>query len=222
MRKTIILIQIALFAISSLSCGDKPKSEMGVASITVNIPHEIEELIGNSAELFIYDNGRPIANDLLSNIRTENRLFLSRNLGSGKHNIAIFLTGPNPDVVYMLDRKDLNLLPDIENIVSMELAQPIKFNIKILNLSPNQEVVVEAKIDSARLPHGVTSPQIFWTIDNILNGNEELGTITAEKSSAIIRGPSTLPSSVPHYLGAYYELEGKKFISVVKINYIQQ
>lgn len=222
MKKAIILIQIALFAISSLSCGDKPRSEMGMASITINIPQEIEDLTGDSSELLIYDNGRPIANDLLSNIKTGNRLFLSRNLGSGEHNIAIFLTGPNHDVVYMLDRKDLNLLPDIENIVYMELAQPIKFNIKILNLSLNQEVVVEARIDSARLPHGVTNPEIFWTIDNIPNGNGELGTITAEKNSATIKGPSTLPSFGPHYLGAYYMLEGKKFISVVKINYIQQ
>ncbi len=223
MKRIIVLFQILFLLTLSLSCGEKPKTDLETATLTINLPQDIKELLSDDVIISIYDNGERIAENSLNNILTDNRDFFNLNhLKPGEHNIAIYLTGPNTTVVYMLDRKKVNLLPDIENRISMELAQPIKFNSKVINLSPNQELLIEAKIDSSRLPEGVTDPEIKWTIDNILNGNEELGTIISNNKTATIKGPSTLPSSKTHYLGASYEVDGIKYISLLKINYLEE
>ena len=214
-------ILFILFLIVAYSCGDKPISEIEIQPQTITTPSDINELLGDSARIIIYDNGKPISRSLLTDVANGNKDLFLLQLPSGEHLLEVFLTGPNENVVYMLDRVRTITIPDIKNTLNIELGQPLKFNTKSIYLEKNQEVSVSVIVDAKKLPEGFTSPEIHWTIDNIENGNSELGTITPDKLQATIKGPATLPSSITHFLGAYYEANGKKFISVVKLNYVE-
>ncbi|MCX7944102.1 MAG: hypothetical protein N2746_06300 [Deltaproteobacteria bacterium] len=205
---------------SILSCGDKPISEVDLNILEIKLPSELEFLIGDSAQILIYGNGKLYKKGYLKIIREQKDFFII-DVPIGEWKIDVFITGPNENVVYLLDRKKVNIRPDFKNTVELELQPPIKFDTKIVNISPNSEVIVTAKVDNSRLPEGLNNPQIKWTIDNIEGGNSELGIIISNGNTATIKGPPTLPSSQNHYLGAYYEANSKKYISVIKINYVE-
>ncbi len=218
--KRLSLIFLPVFAVLLLSCGEKPLSLTEVNSPEIKLPADIQELIGDSAQVIIYSNGKMMAKGTASDIKNQKDFFIL-NLPVGEQMIELFITGPNENVVYMLDRKKVNIIPDVKNSLDMEIAPPLKFDTRIINLTLNDEVIVTAKIDSSRLPEGLKNPELKWTIDNIEGGNNEIGLITSNGNSATIRGPSALPSGQNHYLGAYYEADGRKYLAVIKINYIE-
>lgn len=215
---SIILLWAVLIAI--ISCGEKPESQIEIAPAEIVLSNELNEVLGDSAQILIYSDQKLIAKAFLSEIK-ESKSFFVLSLAGGEHLIEVFLSGPNENVIYMLDKKVVNLIPDVKNSVDIRLTAPIKFDTKVLNLSLNQEVIVTAKIDSTKLPEGAKNPELHWTIDNIEGGNEELGTIVSNGATATIKGPSALPSSPNHYIGVYFEIEGRKYNSVIKINYIE-
>ncbi|MCX7957467.1 MAG: hypothetical protein N3B13_00275 [Deltaproteobacteria bacterium] len=210
-----LFILILLF-----SCGEKPESVTEINPPEIKLSPEIEELIGDSARIIIYVNGRIVSKGLRNEIK-EKKDFFVLNLPPGKQLVEVFITGPNENVIYALDRKIATVVPDIKNSIDIEIGPPLKFDTKVVNLAPGDEIIVTARIDASRLPEGLKNPPLKWTIDNIEGGNDELGLITTNGNSATIKGPSTLPSGQNHYLGAYYEADGKKFIAVIKINYTE-
>ena len=223
MFKIKIFVLFFMLSIVICSCGEKPSNVSEIKPGAINLSPELKELLQDSAKIIIYDNKKPISAGFLTDIQNgKNDLFVL-NLSDGEHLIEVYLSGPNENVVYMLDRVKTFVMPDIKNSIDIELGTPLKFDKReSIDLYLNKEVSVSVKIDNSRLPEGITNPQIHWSIDNIENGSSELGIIIPDNTKAIIKGPSALPSPVSgHYLGAYYEANGKKFISVIKINYLE-
>ncbi len=214
----LVFIFLIIISTSFYFCGESPELNIEVNPPTINLPSILTELLGDSAQVNIYDNGLPVANALLDEISVRKNSFLLT-LPCGEHLIEVFITGPNHNVVYMLDRRKISLIPDMKNSLDINLASPIKFNTKSINLSPGGEIIVTASIDNSKLPEGLQNPELKWSIDNVENGNTEIGTITGNGNTVTIKAPTTLPSSENHYLGAYYEANGKKYISIVKITY---
>lgn len=218
--KNIILLLI-LFAFIFISCGEKPITVSEIIPSDIKLSDDIDDNLKDSAQIIIYIDGIPVSKGLKNEFKSRKDLYLL-NLPIGEHSIDVFVTGVNENVVYALDRKKVNIYPDIKNTLNIELAPPIKFDTKIINLPLNGEVIVTARVDNARLPENFKNPTIVWTIDNIEGGNHHIGLVLSNGNSATIKGPSTLPSPDDiHYLGAYYELDGKKFIGIVKIKYIE-
>ncbi|MGC8926606.1 MAG: hypothetical protein ACP5QK_01645 [Myxococcota bacterium] len=220
MKRTIMLLFLMGLISILISCGDKPESQIETIPAIINLPADLDNMLRDSAIITIYSDNKIVSQAKLGEIK-DNRNFFVLNLSSGEHLIEVFITGPNENVIYMLDRKPVNLIPEVKNSVDIQLGPPIKFDTKVINLSLNQEIKITARVETSKLKDDIKNPEIHWTIDNIEGGNEEIGKITASGNTAILKGPATLPSSNDHYLGAYFELENKKYVSIVKINYIE-